>query len=51
MLDGEELVLVARKDLAKEHDLLIARLHQLRRLLGYPALMTGKRKRNAHTSE
>lgn len=37
-----DTVEVSRADLDKEHSLLLARIHQIRRLLGYPPLMTGK---------
>lgn len=35
-------VIVPRDDLEREHRNLMERLHQLRRLLGYPPLPTGK---------
>jgi len=41
----EDHVLVPKKDLLVEHDMLIARVHQLRRLLGYPQLLTGHQRR------
>lgn len=37
-----DVIPVKRADLEKEHSNLIARIHQLRRLLGYPPLPTGK---------
>jgi len=37
-------IIVLRSELEKEHSNLLERLHQLRRLLGYPALMTGKKR-------
>lgn len=40
-LDVDKIV-VSRAEIEKEHSLLIARLHQLRRWLGYPPLLTGK---------
>lgn len=44
-----EMIYVSRDDAEKEHSLLIARLHHLRRLLGYPPLQTGKEARRAHS--
>ncbi len=44
-------VLVERCDLEKEHKNLLERLHQLRRLLGYPPLMTGKMRRAIRDGE
>lgn len=41
----EERFVVDRCELEKEHSNLLERLHQLRRLLGYPPIMTGKAKR------
>jgi hypothetical protein len=41
----QERFLVDRVELEKEHSNLLERLHQLRRLLGYPPLLTGKVKR------
>lgn len=38
-------IVVSRIELEKEHSNLLERLHQLRRLLNYPPLMTGKAKR------
>ena len=43
----DDTIPIKRSDLVKEHDLLIARLHHLRRLLGYPQLWTGRQKRKA----
>lgn len=40
-----ESVQVSRAELEHEHLHLLARLHQLRRLLGYPPLLTGKKLR------
>lgn len=40
--DDTDTVQVSRADLEKEHSLLLARIHQLRRLLKYPPLLTGK---------
>lgn len=37
--------LVDRCELEEEHRNLLQRLHQLRRLLGYPPLLTGKKRR------
>ena len=42
------VVVVSRTELESEHNLLLARIHQLRRLLGYPVLMTGKQARKQH---
>lgn len=47
-LQATDTISVSRAELDKEHSLLIARLHQLRRLLGYPPLPTGKEARRAH---
>ena len=44
----EVQVMVNRADLEKEHSLLIARLHQLRRQLGYPPLTGKEERRQAH---
>lgn len=41
----QQRFMVDRVELEKEHSNLLERLHQLRRLLGYPPLMTGKVKR------
>lgn len=41
----EDYVKVSLAELEREHSLLIARIHQLRRLLGYPPLLTGKEQR------
>jgi hypothetical protein len=38
-------ILVDRRDLELEHSNLLERLHQLRRLLGFPPLLTGKKQR------
>jgi hypothetical protein len=38
-------VLVSKSELEDEHRNLLQRLHQLRRLLGYPPIMTGKKQR------
>lgn len=45
MLDGDAYVKVPRQSLETEHRQLISRLQELRRLLGYPALLTGKERR------
>lgn len=45
LLDRSAYILVNRDELEKEHSNLLERIHQLRRLLGYPALMTGKKRR------
>ncbi len=41
----DEMIAVSRQDLETEHRQLLSRLHQVRRLLGYPALLTGKQRR------
>jgi hypothetical protein len=38
-------VLVSRSQLEEEHMVLLRRVHQLRELLGYPPLPTGKKRR------
>lgn len=40
-----DMIAVSRAELQHEHDWLIARLHKLRRKLGYPPLQTGKQQR------
>lgn len=45
-LSEEEYVLVPRKELLLEHDTLMARLHQLRRQLKFPPLLTGHQQRD-----
>lgn len=40
--EDTDTVQVSRADLEKEHSLLLARIHQLRKLLKYPPLLTGK---------
>lgn len=40
-------VLVERRELEHEHMLLIKRLHQLRKILGYSPIVTGKQQRIA----
>lgn len=42
------MIQVSRAELEYEHNHLLARLHQLRKLLGYPVLMTGKQIRKQH---
>lgn len=37
---------VDRCELEEEHLILLRRLHQLRRLLGYPPILTGKKRRD-----
>jgi len=44
-IEQHDQVIVPRKELLIEHDTLMARIHQLRRLLQYPPLMTGHQKR------
>lgn len=39
-------VTVDRCELEEEHLILLRRLHQLRRILGYPPIMTGKKRRD-----
>ena len=41
----QERFMVDLCELEKEHSNLLERLHQLRRLLGYPPLLTGKKRR------
>ncbi len=41
----QQRFMVDRYELEKEHSNLLERLHQLRRLLGYPPLATGKANR------
>ena len=41
----QERFMVDRRELEKEHRNLLERIHQLRRLLGYPPLPTGKKQR------
>jgi hypothetical protein len=41
----EPVVVVPRRSLEMEHRQLIARLQELRKLLGYPPLLTGKERR------
>lgn len=43
-----EAITVSRVELETEHNHLLARIHQLRRLLGYPVLLTGKQARRQH---
>ncbi len=44
-IEKQSHVLVARCELEEEHRNLLQRIHQLRRLLGYPPLPTGKQQR------
>lgn len=45
-VDGNtDMILISRQDLEIEHRQLLSRLHQIRRLLGYPELQTGHKKR------
>lgn len=44
-IDSSDYIMISRKDLETEHRQLLSRLHQIRRLLGYPSLMTGKQQR------
>lgn len=41
----QSIILVSRKELETEHSILLARIQQLRRLLGLPLLCTGKQTR------
>ena len=43
-----DVVLVSRKELEQEHIHLMARLQQLRRLLGFAPLPTGSQRRRQH---
>lgn len=43
-----DTIVVSRQVLEQEHNQLIARIHLLRKLLGFPPLMTGKQQRRAH---
>lgn len=43
-----DIIVVSRSELESEHNHLLARLHQVRRLLNYPVLMTGKQMRKRH---
>ena len=42
----EPSIVVRRRDLELEHSNLIERIQHLRRLLGYPPLLTGKQQRH-----
>jgi pyruvate/oxaloacetate carboxyltransferase len=44
-------ILVPRHELEHEHRLLLARLHRVRALLGYPPLITGKQQRKAEQAQ
>lgn len=41
-----DAILISRRDLETEHRQLLSRLHQLRRLLGYPELQTSHKRRS-----
>lgn len=43
-----DTVLVSRRELEQEHNHLMARVQQLRRILGYPPLPTGSQRRRQH---
>jgi len=43
--ERQQRFLVDRNELEEEHRNLLQRIHQLRRLLGYPPIMTGKKRR------
>ena len=47
MLTDEQHVIVSRADLEKEHSLLIARLHLIRKQLGYAPLTHKEQRRQA----
>lgn len=40
-----DTIVISRQDLETEHRQLLSRLHQIRRLLGYPELQTGQKQR------
>ena len=42
----QQRFMVDRCELEEEHLILLRRLHQLRRILGYPPIMTGKKRRD-----
>lgn len=42
-----EQVMVSRAELVQEHSHLVARLHLIRKWLGYPPLQTGKEQRRS----
>lgn len=44
--DYQQRFVVDRSELEEEHRNLLQRIHQLRRLLGYPPIMTGKKRRD-----
>lgn len=46
---ADEMVVLSRRDLEDEHGDLLRRIHHLRRILGYPPLMTGKQQREVST--
>lgn len=50
-MSEKEYIVVQRAYLEKEHRLLIARLHELREVLGYPPLKTGKKQREAQRTQ
>lgn len=43
-----DIIQVSRKELEQEHIHLMARIQQLRRLLGFPPLPTGSQRRRQH---
>jgi hypothetical protein len=43
-----DIITVSRKELEQEHIHLMARIQQLRRLLGFPPLPTGSQQRKQH---
>lgn len=49
-MDGKppDVIVVSRRELEQEHVHLMARIQQLRRLLGFPPLPTGSQLRRQH---
>ncbi len=47
MSDDQISLVLSRKELLLEHDTLMARIHQLRRWLKLPPLLTGHKRREA----
>ena len=46
-----DIIVVSRKDLETEHRQLLSRIQQLRRILGYDPLPTGRQQRLAQVAE
>ena len=44
---NHDIICISRKDLETEHSILLARIHQVRRILGLTPLETGKQQRKA----